>query len=218
VHEYPIVADADGDGNSEILVVANDVGATLCTERYPDYTPRRGLFVYGDPNDQWVRTRRVWNNHAYHVTNADSRGNVPANEVDNWTVEGLNNYRQNFQGAGVFNAPDLTVDAQVDFENCFDDQFEIQAIVRNEGAIGVPAGVDVTLYEGSDDSGPVVGTEQTQVALLPGAFTVVSWLVGGGQEQDFFVVVDPPGSGAVAECDETNNTAATATVSCPHEG
>ncbi len=220
IHEYPIVADSDGDGNSEILVVANDVGADpRCTARHPGYTPRRGLFVYGDPNDRWVRTRRVWNSHTYHVTNSDSRGLTPAVEEDNWTVPGLNNYRQNFQGAGVFNAPDLTVDLQVAFDSCVDEEFQIQAIVRNEGALGIPAGVSVTLYEGSDATGVEVGTQQTQVALLPGAFTIVSWTVPapGGMEQHFFVVVDG-GDGAVAECDERNNTGTTAAVSCPQPG
>jgi hypothetical protein len=111
------------------------------------------------------------------------------------------------------------VDLQVDFENCLDEEFEIQAVVRNEGALGIPAGIDVTLYEGTDASGTVVGTEQTLVALLPGAFTIVSWTVPapGGTPQDFFVVVDG-GAGAVPECDERNNTGGTATVSCPVPG
>lgn len=221
IHEYPIVVDADGDGNSEILVVANDVGAAeRCGANFPDYTPRRGLYVYGDPNDAWVRTRRVWNSHTYHVTNSDSRGLTPETLEDNWTVPGLNNYRQNFQGAGVFNAPDLAVDLQVDFESCLDEAFEIQAIVRNEGALGVPAGIDVTLYAGTDGSGEVVGTQETEVGLLPGAFTVVSWLVAapGGDPLDFYVEVDSDDVNPVTECDESDNSGATATVSCPPAG
>jgi hypothetical protein len=48
---------------------------------------------------------------------------------------------------------------------------------------------------------------------------MVSWTVPapGGMEQDFFVVVDG-GDGAVSECNEANNTATTATVSCPQPG
>lgn len=220
IHEYPIVVDADGDGNSEILVVANDNNAEERCESFPDYQGRHGIFMYGDPNDAWVRTRRVWNTHNYHVTNSDSRGLTPAQEENNWDVEGLNNYRQNFQGAGVFNAPDLAVDLQVNFENCLDEAFEIQAIVRNEGALGVPAGVDVTLYSGTDNTGTVVGTEQTDVALLPGAFTTVSWLVGapGGDPLEFYVEVDADEEDSVLECDEDDNTGTTATVSCPPVG
>jgi hypothetical protein len=29
----------------------------------------RGLAVYGDALDNWVRTRSVWSGHAYHITN-----------------------------------------------------------------------------------------------------------------------------------------------------
>jgi hypothetical protein len=215
IHEYPIVADSDADGNSEILIVANDIGADpRCTDQYPGYVPRRGLFVYGDPNDQWVRTRRVWNSHTYHVTNSDSRGLTPVAEDDNWTQPGLNNYRQNTQGAGVFNAPDLTVDIQVGFELCPEGQLEIEAVVRNEGAQGIPAGIDVSLYEGTDATGMLVGTQQTAVALLPGAFTVLDWTVPMpfGMTQ-YFVQVDG-GDGAVSECQEGNNTATTADVGC----
>jgi len=220
IHEYPIVVDADGDGNSEILVVANDNNWENRCGDIVGYEPRHGIFMYGDPNDAWLRTRRVWNSHSYHVTNSDSRGLTPTDEENNWTVPGLNNYRQNAQGAGVFNAPDLTVDLQVDFENCLDEQFEIQAIVRNEGSLGIPAGVDVTLYAGTDNGAPVVGTKQTEVALLPGAFTIVSWLVAapGGDSLDFYVEVDLDAEAQVLECNDDNNTGATATVSCPIPG
>lgn len=220
IHEYPIVVDADGDGNSEILVTANDNNVEDRCGDFKDYVPRRGIFMYGDPNDSWVRTRRVWNSHSYHVTNSDSRGLTPVAEEDNWTVPGLNNYRQNVQGAGVFNAPDLSVDLQVDFENCLDEEFEIQAIVRNEGALGIPAGIDVTLYAGTDATGAAVGTKETEVSLLPGAFTVVSWAVAapGGDPLEFYVEVDADETDPVQECDERDNTGVTATVSCPPAG
>jgi hypothetical protein len=218
-HEYPIVVDSDADGNSEILVVATDRNAETLCQDHVGYTPRRGLYVYGDPNDQWVRTRMVWNSHTYHVTNSDSRGLTPANETDNWTVAGLNNYRQNYQGVGVFNAPDLTVDLQVDFENCLDEEFDIVAIVRNSGSLGVPDGIAVALYEGGDTSGTLVGVMETEVPLLPGAFTMVRWAVPapGGEEQQFFVVVDDDPDN-ITECIEDNNTATTEAVSCPIAG
>src|SRR5690606_10463058 len=50
IHEYPLVADVDADGRSEILVVANNRN-DLCSATYPDWAAggglRRGLFVYG---------------------------------------------------------------------------------------------------------------------------------------------------------------------------
>ncbi|MCR9160765.1 MAG: FG-GAP-like repeat-containing protein [Nannocystaceae bacterium] len=221
IHEYPLVVDVDDDGNSEILVVANDSHGSC--NAIEGYEMKRGVFVYGDAFDRWVGTRRVWTSHAYHVTNATSAGNAPAMEVDNWTQAGLNNYRQNVQGAGVFNAPDLEVDLQALLSECSNDALVVVATVRNAGALGVPAGVEVTLYEGQDASGTEVGTQATAVPLLPGQTTQLSWEVpieGAGVAMDFFVVVDgaDEAAGSVEECDEENNDAVSLDAECPIAG
>jgi hypothetical protein len=220
IREYPIVVDADGDNNSELIVVANDVNAAAdCVAGNPGYVPRQGVFVYGDANDQWVRTRAVWTQHTYHVTNATGTGLTPPVENDNWSAPNLNNYRQNVQGAGVFNAPDLEVDLSVGTSTCLDEQFEIVATVRNTGSTGVPAGIGVTLYEGADASGTVVSSQTTLVPMLPGASIDLLWLVPapGGVPLQFFVEVDIPDN-MIAECNEDNNTNATMSVACPDAG
>ncbi len=222
IHEYPLVVDVDADGNSEILVVANDTHSSC--DSIANYTYRHGVFSLGDTFDQWVRTRRVWNQHAYHVTNVTSAGLTPMVEADNWLDPGLNNYRQNAQGEGVFNAPDLTVELAVGLGDCFNGQLILLATVRNIGSIGVPAGIDVTLYEGMDASGNAVGTLQTPDALLPGAQVVLNWTVpfpAGSGDLSFYVEVDGMGAAAegdVIECDESNNAANTATAACPSAG
>ncbi|MCH9686330.1 MAG: hypothetical protein K0V04_33165 [Deltaproteobacteria bacterium] len=217
IHEYPLVVDVDADGNSEVLVVANDTH-TNCSG-LPGYTYTRGVRSLGDTFDQWVQTRRVWTQHTYHVTNSGADGHVPALETDNWTQPGLNNYRQNVQGAGVFNAPDLTIELVVGLGSCLEQQLELQATVRNIGSLGVPAGVEVTLYEGTDATGTVVGTQATPQPLLPGAQTVLSWPVEflpGTPPLSYFVAVDGgPNPEQVLECDESNNDAATVTAECP---
>ncbi|MBK9753772.1 MAG: hypothetical protein IPO88_09755 [Nannocystis sp.] len=218
IHEYPLVVDADADGNSEILIVANLVGS--CTA--PGYKARKGVFLYGDKGDGWVPTRRVWTQHTYHVSNAGSDGNVPDVEVDNWGVKGLNNYRQNVQGEGVFNAPDLTVQLAIGLVNC-PAELELIATVRNEGALGVPAGVDVDFYAGTDATGMLLGSAVTAKALLPGGSTKVKLLVPApaeGQTQDYYVEVDKAseGDGAILECNEDNNGGQTTMAACPKPG
>jgi hypothetical protein len=209
IHEYPLVVDVDADGNSEILIVANEKSCT-------GQTPRHGLYVYGDNNDEWVPTRRVCTQHTYHVTNATSDGNVPLAENDNWTTPGLNNYRQNVQGAGVFNAPDLTVDLSIGLERCANNEIVLKARVSNIGALGVPAGVQVDFYEGTDTSGTFLGSGTTTESLLPGASTVVELTVPApASATDYFVLVNAQGGAlVVVECDDTNNTDLTTEAGC----
>ena len=215
IHEYPLIVDADGDGNTEILVVANDSNAAGdCGAGIP---ARQGLFMYGDALDQWVPTRKVWTQHAYHVTNATSAGNVPLDEDDNWTQPGLNNYRQNVQGDGVFNAPDLAVDLSIGLDQCSANMLVLRARVTNLGALGVYPGVAVSFHRGTSAAGPVVGTGMTTVPLLPGQSTVVTAMVPNpASPTDYFVTVDGAmAPGAVAECDESNNDDATTGAACP---
>ncbi len=205
IHEYPLVVDVDGDNNSEILIVANDSNAAADC---PGDPARRGIYVYGDANDEWVPTRKVWTQHAYHVTNADSTGNVPMVELDNWDQPGLNNYRQNVQGDGVFNAPDLAITLAAGLDACASGQLQLRARVTNLGALGVPMGVEVSFYQGTDATGTLLGTAATTAPLLPGQSAVVSIAVPAPEDDtDYYAVVDTGGggAGAVAECDETNN-------------
>ncbi|MCA9711521.1 MAG: hypothetical protein KDK70_37125, partial [Myxococcales bacterium] len=131
-----------------------------------------------------------------------------------------NNYRQNFQGSGVFNAPDLEVNLSVGLANCLQSEFEVIATIRNTGSIGVPAGIDVSLYRGTDTSGELVSTQTTLVDLLPGAQTNVSWTEPnpGNQPQDYYVIVDDDAEAVVTECVENNNDASATSVACPDPG
>ncbi len=213
IHEYPLVVDADGDGNTEIMVVANDTNAV--NNCGAAVTPRRGVFLYGDALDQWVPTRRVWTQHAYHVTNATAVGNVPMVEPTNWLQPGLNNYRQNVQGDGIFNAPDLAIDLSIGLDLCDDGMVVLRARVTNLGALGVRPGVAVTFHQGTSAAGPVLGGGTTSVPLLPGASTVITVTVANpNTPTDYYAVVDSP-PGTVAECDETNNGDGVTDAECP---
>ncbi len=225
IHEYPLVADVDGDGNSEFLVVANLAlpnNRADCVAATPAWVPRQGIFSYGAGADNWVPTRKVWTQHTYHVTNAESDGNVPLMEQDNWTTPGLNNFRQNVQGAGVFNAADLSVSLAVGLDKCDTNELVLQATIYNEGALGVPAGIDVTFYEGNDNTGLKLGTKPTTEAILTGGSTNVNWTVDGppeGMTKNYFVEVDGgANNGVVQECNEENNGGSVTDAACPIPG
>ncbi len=220
LHEFPVVADVDDDGTSELLMVANNFQADInCEMAIPGFTPRRGIYAYADASDQWVRTRQVWNGLSYHVTNATSSGLVPASEPNSWEDPILNSYRQNIDRAGLFVAPDLSVSLSLGVLQCGDDDIEIIATIRNMGASSVSPGVDVLLYQGTDDTGRLLGTQPTVTGLLPGEQTQVSWLVATNDDApaDYYVVVDNDAGalGSVSECNEDNNSAALDSITCP---
>ncbi len=88
--EYPVVADIDNDGSAEILVVSNSFGGAAPTVQ-----------AVRDVDDRWIQARRIWNQHAYHVTNVREDGTIPAVQPKSWL--GLNTFRTNAQieGGGV---------------------------------------------------------------------------------------------------------------------
>ncbi len=224
--EYPIVADVDRDGNSEIVVPANNdqaVGRDHCDTAYatrfgvpvamldPEFRAgTHGIYVFGDPADRWVRTRPIWNEYAYHVTNVDDRGAIPTTEADNWSTAGLNDYRQNVQGIGVFNAPNLAVTLDV-VAQCGTSSMVLSAVVTNAGSRGVPAGVLVELYQTTPAPEVLVGTAMTTTALLPGGserITVTATAVPIGVDLVYEARVDGASSTMpVTECIEDDNAA-----------
>ena len=202
--EYPLVVDVDRDGNSEIVVPANRDQA-ISRDDCPVATS--GVYVYGDPGDRWVRTRPIWNQHTYHVTNVGDRGEVPAVETDNWTRGDLNNYRQNVQGAGVFNAPNLQVELTV-VGVCAERAVRLSARVRNVGSRGVPAGVTVSFFQTAPGPEAEVGTATTTTALLPGAserVTVTVADIEADTDLSYEARVDGSSIGVV-ECVSTDNS------------
>src|SRR5690606_9321374 len=53
--EYPTIADVDNDGEVEIVFCSEEGAVT-------------GLTVLGDMNHSWRPGRKLWNQHAYHIT------------------------------------------------------------------------------------------------------------------------------------------------------
>jgi hypothetical protein len=156
--ENPVVADVDNDGHADIVVVSND--HTSCSVNGTN-TVQAGVRVFGDPNGNWVRTRRVWNEHAYHVTNVNEDGSIPQVESPNYTSAGLNNFRQQKQPGGEFSAPDAVVRMTTACLNGF------EAVVTNVGEAALPSGVVVGFYAGSPPTGTFIGSATTTRSLYP---------------------------------------------------
>jgi hypothetical protein len=203
-YEYVLVADVDADGNAEIVAVANN----NC-----GYGPQRGVFVLGDQNDTWVSTRKIWNEHAYHITNVNEDGTIPQFESTNWQFPPLgpyNNYRQNtLPGRQPLAAPNLTASlVRVDTAPC-PDGVGLLARIGNAGSNVAAAPVNVAFYDGEPGNGGLLlGVVPTTINLQPGGYEDVTLIVSPPTgPHTIWAVGDDGGNGigSVSECDETDN-------------
>jgi FG-GAP-like repeat len=158
--ENPVVADVDNDGHADIIAVSNAYAQT-CVDENNVTTRQAGIRIFSSANDDWVRTRRVWNEHAYHITNVGEDGSIPTVEAANYLANGLNNFRQNKQPGSEFAAPD----AIVSLAPLCGGEYGLVATVRNVGEASLPAGVPVGFYAGTPLNGTLLGTEMTQQTL-----------------------------------------------------
>jgi len=196
--EMPIIADIDNDGNAEVVIPEN---------RSRDGTP--GIKVLRDRNNNWVRTRRIWNQHGYHVTNITETGQVPRHPEPNWLNGRLNNFRQNVQPDGVFDAPDLAVsDVFIASDYCPVSQINVEFVVWNHGALSMPAGVPITITVLVDGTSVAQKIVHTTVRLGPrGSERVRTFidLSDAPLDPPFRVRVFVDQERVINECDEDNN-------------
>jgi hypothetical protein len=243
--EASLVADIDGDGHADILTIANGADPSsagwgcLAANGTPEtingvaWTPStlanksyRGITSYTDVAHSWVGTRTLWNEHAYHVSNIcddldtacaapNVYGSIPLVEQKNWNVSWLNNFRQNVQDKGLFNAPDATVTLAVACSS----PAVLTVSVRNIGLASLPAGVNVGVYKGSVAAANLIGMVTTTHALLPGQTEAIPFTVpaASGSDADSYVaqIIIDMAHPTFHECDANNDTSGVATAACP---
>jgi HYR domain len=202
-YESPVIVDVDGDNSTEVVVIANDYASAGTA----------GIRVFRDASDGWVNTRRIWNQHAYSVTNVDEDGTIPAAPATNWLQPGLNTFRSNSQGTDTitpFAAADLTVTAvtaQCDRDN---GALTLAATVQNLGDAAASANLPVTFYRGAPNAGGIsLGTTFIPGVIQAGGTAVASLILdappGGSAEVVAVADAGPDGSGRELECHEQNN-------------
>jgi hypothetical protein len=183
---------------------------------------RGGIEIWEDSHNNWVRTRRIWNQHAYSVTNVTEDGQIPRVPEPNWTHSRLNNFRQNVQPGGLFDAPDFVV-REIFRLDCDESQYTMAVVVGNDGSLSVPPGILTHV---------VVTTADSEVFDL-GAVPTSDWLLPGQSEQLEVVfeipdglevaglvlsaTVDDNGMGGQQynECDDENNARTSNPLTCP---
>ena len=230
--ELPVIVDADGDRNTEIVLISNDYSTGTIDNCRANWTQfedlggaERGVLVIQDERNRWVSSRPIWNQHAYHVTNVcdgvnddlcpgrtNVPGAIPKGQKDNWKVDYLNNFRQNVQGEGLFDAPDVLVtDITVSNAECTDEGLtvDVNVEIANRGARAVARGTTVALYaENSAGDRTEIGTVKTTRTLLPGQSERLTstWQVPATYQSGEVTIEGVADSAEKAnECDEENN-------------
>jgi choice-of-anchor A domain-containing protein len=204
-YENPVIADVDGDNSAEIVIASNNFR----------FSGEAGIRVFRDRLDGWVNTRRIWNQHAYSVTNVNDDGTIPAQPVTSWLSPGLNTFRSNSQGTGFTTphaAPDLVAsDVAASCDSGSQDVI-LTARVRNLGDAAASAGLPVAFYLGNPATGGTLLGVATVTAVLPAGgeawVTLQRASVPGGPFQVWAVADDDgTGQGRELECLEDNNAA-----------
>jgi len=218
--ENPVVADVDNDGHADIVAVSNAYGQNNPSLQCDDGVgiAQAGVRIFGDGAGRWVRTRRVWNEHAYHITNVEEDGTIPAAEAPNFATAGLNNFRQNKQPGSEFAAPD----AVVSVGPLCGGEYGLVAVVRNVGEALLPAGVVVGFYKGNPPGGVPLGQATTTKALYPAeSETLVLALPNASSDVTsgvvpIYAVVDDSMAPhpAWTECRTDNNVSAAVSGAC----
>ena len=225
--ENPIVADVDGDFNTELVLPSSVVDGNTCDGPPVDCSDElgdpscelepivaHGITVLNSPTDRWVNSRSIWNQHAYHITNIDDDGTVPVDEEDSWV--NYNSYRRNDQVRGkALAAPDLTVRIVTVNESGCPEAMTLTVQVANRGAYPVGPGIPVTVRVEDEWA----CTLWTTVPLYPEDTEDLECEIERGERTGSVslraeVDLDSDGASLNTECVEGNNWAEVPEASC----
>ncbi len=191
--EYPVIADVDNDGSTEIVLASNNYA-------YAGWT---GITVIGDLTSTWAPARPIWNQYAYHITNIEDDGSIPRRQAANWLS--WNNFRT---GGTILGPSDWLPDLYVGPDDkclveCDGGWANVWVAVTNLGRIAA-TDVDLVLTRAGDTTSLdslVLPSVASGEAVWAGPFRLneAAWTPGSLTARIDLL-------GAIEECDETNNS------------
>ena len=204
--ETPVVADVDGDDQVEIVL-------GHCGDGYS--SAFGAITIYGDADETWPPGRKVWNQHAYSITNVDQLGGIPSPTESNWPE--FNSFRSGDVGAPPNEYKDLMVEIlDVCEDECDNGMVYVAARLWNAGNTPVRKNVPVSLRAGEGDVVAVLETTERIPAGRTGEvlfFEVPAEDLAGTQPM-LTADENELGVGIIFECDEINNTEAWSKTVC----
>jgi hypothetical protein len=201
--EYPLIVDVDNDGEAEIVAVSS-----------PDSGVNEGIMVFESIDTEWPTARKIWNQHAYSVTNVNDDGSIPAVPELNW--RSFNSFRAaHLSVTSGLSKADLFVEiADVCTQACTDDMMGVWVQVGNQGLYSIKGGVELTIYGVKQDgSYKKMETVILEDGLAAGDLSdAIRIDVDGHKALDIVTLaVGVDGGNGIesggkwAECDEENN-------------
>ena len=194
-NEYPKIVDVDGDGEAEIVH-----GDSL------------GLYAIG-AEEGWAPTRQVWNQHAYWITNVNDDLSIPSPTTQNWPE--YNSFRSGDlrvnggQGARLVDAKPFVHDiCEVE---CGEGVLQLALSPNNEGLADATLGVDLAVYAEQTDGTRILLEVLTAEDLHRAGYATEGHelrIALTDLPTGTLILVaddDGTGTGAINECDETNN-------------
>ena len=196
--DYPVIADVDGDDQAEIVV---------CHDGH-----KTSLSVYGDKNNSWAPARKVWNQHAYSITNINDDLSVPINPTPGFADS--NTWHSAIATTGVGLVHDVEADI-VDFcdEECSlgGDAYITVRLFNKSETKTVRLGTWIAFYAWSGGTRTLLDSFTIPEKVEPGwsseGMTIVldGNIVKTADSIEFVVDDDGTGTGSLEECSETNN-------------
>ncbi len=220
--EYPVIADVDGDGASEICLACYTNNSTPFNP-YSN-TEFAQVRVYESDGESWMPARGVWNQHAYFNVNINDDLTIPIELQDHTRIfsDGLCEYADGSLvpfpsrplNSFINQAPILNEDGCVEFASpdiefvgileasdaeCPDATIEVTYEVRNIGDIAISGNLPVSYYAGDPrlaDGSMLLDTEVTTLVNFEPETTleITQTINGIGGEFQLFVVINDNGS------------------------
>ncbi len=194
--EYPSIADVDGDGHADIAV-ANTA--------YSGIEDSYGVYVVSDANNSWRPGRKIWNQHAYHITNVLDDGSIPTDAEPPWLT--YNSFRSgDMTPATGTGAADLIVSIdELCMESCDSGHVFVDVVLGNAGYSVVTSDVLLSLYAVLTNGDEVLAGETTVTTDVPAGETIDSVSIEAEVPADLAKWTVRIGSSIVNECDHANN-------------
>ncbi len=215
--EYPIVADVDADGSTELCVTCGfDDALAKANFNNLSYSQYAHIRVFKSAAEPWVPARRVWNQHGYFVVNVNDDLTIPKVLQKHQLVFSTGSCTQgpnrplnkflnqspflNSDGCPTYASPDLafSIAPTVEPPTCPDLNFTVSFQITNLGDVGLSGNIPITFYTTNPLRPGSTKLNTITIALADfkpnDLFDVVSANVTGVGADSLYVVLNDAGT------------------------